>query len=153
MVGFSQQQHFFAAGCIFADFAIALIFYPLIKTLWKSMCILFRCCNTQILNLRAQINFANILKIIRKSRLAPIFGQFLKYLQNWFLLSNLISECCNTQIICTTIFIKFLLQDKKWERLQNQQKDILQKKKVVAGKNLPYVAWGNVAMVSCHHTL
>ena len=36
------------------------------------------------------------------------------------------------------IVIKFLLQDKKWERLQNQQKYILQQKNVVAGKNLPY---------------
>ena len=26
MAGSSQTQHFFAAGCIFADFAIALIF-------------------------------------------------------------------------------------------------------------------------------
>ena len=57
------------------------------------------------------------------------FGQFLNCLKNWFSLSNLKSECCNTQIICTQIFIKFLLQDKKWERLQNQQKYILQQKK------------------------
>ena len=33
MAGSSQPQHFFAAGCIFADFAIALISYPVIKTL------------------------------------------------------------------------------------------------------------------------
>ena len=38
----------------------------------------------------------------------------------------------------TTIFIKILLQDKKWQQLQNQQKDILQQKNFVAGKNLPY---------------
>ena len=31
--------------------------------------------------------------------------------------SNLISECGNTQIICTTIFIKFLLQDEKLQQL------------------------------------
>ena len=33
MAGSSQSQHFFAAGCIFADFSIAVIFYPAIKTL------------------------------------------------------------------------------------------------------------------------
>ena len=65
-------------------------------------------------------------------------------MKNLFLLSNLISECCNTQIICTKIFIKFLLQDKKWERLQNRQKYILQQKNVVAGKNLPYVVHMNI---------
>ena len=47
-----------------------------------------------------------------------ILGQFLTYLQNWFLLSNLISECLHTLIRCTKIFIKFLFQDKKWTRLQ-----------------------------------
>ena len=45
MAGSSQPQHFFAAGC---DFAIAVIFYS-------------------VLNLKAKINFANMLKIIRKS--------------------------------------------------------------------------------------
>ena len=40
------------------------------------------------------------------------------------------------------MFIKFLLQDKEWQRLQNQQKDILQQKNVVAGKNLPYGSLG-----------
>ena len=45
----------------------------------------------------------------------------------------------NSQIICTKIFIKLFLQDKKWERFQKQQKYILQQKNVVAGKNLPYV--------------
>ena len=38
-----------------------------------------------------------------------------------------------------TNLIKFLLQDKKGQRLQNQQKDILQQKNFVAGKNLPYM--------------
>ena len=37
------------------------------------------------------------------------------------------------------IFIQFLFQNKKWERLQNQQKYILQQKNVVAGKSLPYM--------------
>ena len=32
MAGFSQPQQYFAAGCIFSDFAIAVIFYPVIKT-------------------------------------------------------------------------------------------------------------------------
>ena len=31
--GSSQPQHFFAAGCIFADFALTVIFYSVIKTL------------------------------------------------------------------------------------------------------------------------
>ena len=66
MAGSSQTQHFFAAGCLFADFAIAVIFYPVIKTLWKFVCILFAFCHTQILNLRAKINFANMLKIVWK---------------------------------------------------------------------------------------
>ena len=47
-----------------------------------------------------------------------IFGQFLTYLQNWFLLSNWISECLHTQIRCTRIFITFLFRDKNWQRLQ-----------------------------------
>ena len=64
---------------------------------------------------------------------------FWKYLPNWFVPSKLISECYNTQIICTKIFIKFLLQDKKWQRLRNQLKDILQQKNVVAGKNFSNV--------------
>ena len=33
MAGSSQPQHFFAAGCVFANFAISVIFYPVIKTL------------------------------------------------------------------------------------------------------------------------
>ena len=33
MTGSSQPQHFFAAGCLFAYFAITVIFYPVIKTL------------------------------------------------------------------------------------------------------------------------
>ena len=35
MAGSSQPQHFFAAECVFADFAIAVIFYPVMKNLWK----------------------------------------------------------------------------------------------------------------------
>ena len=66
MAGSSQPQHFFAAECIFAVFGIALIFYPEKKTLLKFLCILFGCSHIQILNLRAKIIFANILKIIRK---------------------------------------------------------------------------------------
>ena len=33
MAGSSQPQHFFAAGCVFADFASALIFCPVITNL------------------------------------------------------------------------------------------------------------------------
>ena len=47
-----------------------------------------------------------------------IFRQFLTFLQNWFWLSNLISECLHTLLISIKIFIKFLLLNKKWQRLQ-----------------------------------
>ena len=73
-------------------------------------------------------NFANMIKIIRK------LGQTLNLLDFriiFYIFAKLI-------LIRTIIFIKFLLQDKKWQRLQNQQNDILQQKNVVAGKNLPY---------------
>ena len=33
--GSSRPQNFFSAGCLFADFAIAVIFYPVIKSLRK----------------------------------------------------------------------------------------------------------------------
>ena len=33
MAGSSQPHNFFAAECTFADFAIPLIFYPVIKTM------------------------------------------------------------------------------------------------------------------------
>ena len=35
MAGSSQPQHFFPEGCIIADFAIAVIFHPAIRSLWK----------------------------------------------------------------------------------------------------------------------
>ena len=76
MLGSSQPQHFFAAGCVFADFAIAVIFYPVIKTLWKLLCPLFEFCHTQILNLRAKINFANMVKIIQKSSKFRVWPNF-----------------------------------------------------------------------------
>ena len=41
-----------------------------------------------------------------------ISGQFLTYLQNWFLLSNLEFECFHPRVRCTRIFLKFLFQDK-----------------------------------------
>ena len=44
--------------------------------------------------------------------LDPIYGKFVTFLKNWFMLSSLISECVKTQLICTKIFIKFLLRDK-----------------------------------------
>ena len=37
MVVSSQPQIFFDAGCLFADFAITVIFYPVIK-LYESFC-------------------------------------------------------------------------------------------------------------------
>ena len=33
MAGSSQPQQIFSAGCDFADFAISVIFYPVLKTL------------------------------------------------------------------------------------------------------------------------
>ena len=76
---FFPVTKFFAAGCIFADFAIVVLFYPVIKNLWKFVCILFVFCHTQILNLRAKINFANMLKIIWKSgKFWTIFNIFSK---------------------------------------------------------------------------
>ena len=151
MAGSSQPQHFFAAGCIFADFAIAVIYYPVIKTSLNFLYIIFRCWHTHILNLNTKINFAYMFTIIRKSsklRVCPNFWKICNIFQN-LLLSNLIPECVNTQIICTKIFIKCLLQDKKWQRLENHQKYILQQKYVVAGKNLPYVnLWLHIIKVS-----
>ena len=86
---------------------VALV-YLVIKTVWKFLCLLKGFLSTQTSNLRAKIIFANMLKnylICRK---------FLTYLQNWFWLSNLISECLHTLLIST----KFLLEDKNWQRLQ-----------------------------------
>ena len=37
MAGSSQPQHFFAAGCVFADIAIPVIFYP-VKKLYEYFC-------------------------------------------------------------------------------------------------------------------
>ena len=76
MAGSSQPQHVFAAECVFADFASAVIFYPVIKTLWKLLCLLFGFCHTQILNLRAKFNFANMLEIIRKFRKFRVWPNF-----------------------------------------------------------------------------
>ena len=61
-----------------------------------------------------------------------IFTQFLTYLQNCFLHWNSKSDCYNAKIKCTKIFMKFLLQDEKWSRLQNPNFVILQQKNVVA---------------------
>ena len=75
---FPEPQHFFAAEWQNWDFAIAIIFYPEIRTLWKFLCILFGCCSTQILNFNAKKNFAKFFKIVRKLGKTLIFGQFLK---------------------------------------------------------------------------
>ena len=85
MAGSSQPQHFFAAGCLFADFAIAVNFYSVIKTLWKLLCPLFGFCHTQILNLRAKFNFANMLEIIRKS------GKF-RFWPNFWTIFNIFAK-------------------------------------------------------------
>ena len=46
-----------------------------------------------------KIKFANMLKIVQKSRKLPDFWKILTYLQNCFLLSNLTFECLHTQIM------------------------------------------------------
>ena len=71
-----------------------------------------------------------------------IFRQFLTFLQNWFWLSNLISECLHTLLISTKIFIKFLLLDKKWQRLQYCNFHQCQHIFAVARWNHPYVGGG-----------
>ena len=48
-------------------------FYPVIKTLWNFLCLLRGCVSTQISNLRAKINFAKMLNIVRKSGKLPDF--------------------------------------------------------------------------------
>ena len=58
------------------DFAIAITFYPVIRTLWNFLCILFGSCSTQILNFNAKIFFSKMLEIVRKSGFDPIFGDF-----------------------------------------------------------------------------
>ena len=118
MGDFTQPQQKYAGIAENCNIVIPVIFYPVIKTLRKFLCLLKRCVSTQIWNLRAKINFANMLKIVQKSCNYLIFGQFLAYLQNCFLLSNLISESLHPQMISTTIFIKLLLLDKKWQGLQ-----------------------------------
>ena len=88
-------------------------------------------------NLRAKINFANMLKIVQKSRnlqdFWTIFNIFAK------LIFALKSECLYTQIKCTKIFIKFLFQDEKWTRLQYCNFQQYQHIFAVAGWNHPYV--------------
>ena len=49
------------------NFEIAVIFYPVIKTLWTFLCISFGYISTQILNLGARNNVAKMLKIVQKS--------------------------------------------------------------------------------------
>ena len=56
------------------NFEITVIFYPVIITL----CRLFGCVSIQISNLRAKINFANMLKIIQKSVKSRIEPKFLR---------------------------------------------------------------------------
>ena len=108
MGDFTQPQQKYAGTGENCNIAIPVIFYPVIKSLWKLLCLLFGCVSTQILNLRAENNFANMLKIVQKSGNLRDFWTFLTYLQNWFMLSKLISECLHIRIRCTKIFIKFL---------------------------------------------
>ena len=75
----------------------------------------------------SDINFANMLKIIRNS----------SKLRDWPYFQTILNIFA--KLMCKKNFLKFLLQNKKWKQLQNQQKDILQQKNVVAGMNLPYI--------------
>ena len=61
VAGSSQPQHFFAAGCVFADFAITLIFYSVIKL--YIICVLPH----SIIKFESKINIANMLKIFQTS--------------------------------------------------------------------------------------
>ena len=61
------------------------------------------------------------------------------YLKNWFLLSKLEVECLLARIRCTIIFIKFLFQDKKWQRLQYCYFHQYQQIFAVARWNHPYM--------------
>ena len=91
------------------------------------MCILFGCCHTQISNLKAKSNFENMFKIGRK------LGQTLN-LPDFWIVYNIFAKLVfafkfniwvwqhpnNMHII--------LLKDERLQRLQNQQKHILQQK-------------------------
>ena len=93
--------------------AITVIFYSVVKILWKFLCILCVCVRSQVLNLRAKKEFGKYLKIVRNPIL-PDFRQFLTYFQNLIYIW-LLSHPNDMQ----KKFIKFLLQDKNWQRLQN----------------------------------
>ena len=111
----------------FCWFSITVIFHPVIKTLWKLYCVLFGRWQFE-----REKQFAEIIQIFQKmgqTLIYWIFGSFLTYLR-----SNLISQCVNTQIICTKIFIKFLLQDKKWERLHISKNTSCRKKMLWLGR-------------------
>ena len=63
MGDFTQPQQKYAGTGENCNIAIPVIFYPVRKSLRKLLCISFGCVGTQILNLRAENNFANMLKI------------------------------------------------------------------------------------------
>ena len=70
-------------------------------------------------------------------------------------MQNLISKCFNTQMIFRKIFIK--LTGLKWQRLQNQQKHILQQKKCCGSEPaiclgvISYSKWtGRYLIISPH---
>ena len=108
---FPEPKFFFAAEWQNWDFAIAIIFYSVIKTSWKFLCILFGCCSTQILNFNAKHNVANMLKNCLKIRVWPhfrtIFNIFAKL---FFALKFKIRVLQHPNIM----HMKFLLQDKNY---------------------------------------
>ena len=75
---------------------------------------------------QSQHFFANILKIIRNSINLRVWANFWPN-------GNLTFECGNTQILSKKNFIKFLLQVKKWQWLQNSKKTSYSKKMLWLG--------------------
>ena len=63
------------------------------------------------------------------------------YWKNFCLRSNSKSECLQTQIMSTKFFRKFVLQGKRWQRLQNRNFHQLQQIFAVARWNHPYGSW------------
>ena len=65
---FPEPQHFFTAEWQNWDFGITIIFYLVIKTSWKFLCILFGFCSIQILNFNAKKQFCKYVKNCQKMR-------------------------------------------------------------------------------------
>ena len=118
------------------------------KNLMKTVVLIIWGCKHSDIKFDSRKQFCKyVTKLAKNQVIYEISGQFLTYLQNWFLLSNLISECLNTLIISTKNFIKFLLLEKRWQGLQycnfHQYHHIF----AVAGWNHPYIVASEVIRV------